>query len=107
MRDTFSDKTRQMAYEAYNGYCAVDGCCSKSVDYHHCLPNTKYHKEKYKFFLQSVFNCRPVCRDCHEQRAARYFRISDQVAEMYEQYLRSIWFNKAMGNQLDHEGDYK
>lgn len=90
--ETFSQETRREVAEAFNGYCCVKDCLSMAVDHHHKLPNSKYCQEKFPLFLQSVLNDAPVCRYHHDNSSQHgELNIRDEVAEVYENYLKKIY----------------
>ncbi len=80
----FSEELKQEVSTAQNGKCYL--CTKPIVDYHHCLPNTEVNRKLFPAFLNSPFNCRGLCRHCHEQRKAE-LKISENEAAMYELYL--------------------
>jgi len=90
MRPNFSEGTKQGIYASQNGFCAVPGCLEKIVDIHHRLANTKVHQKLYPLFLQSPFNGVGISRGCHQGPEKEQFKITEQQARMYEEYLQKL-----------------
>jgi len=90
MRPNFSEGVRQGIYAAQNGFCAVDGCLERIVDIHHRLSNTKVNQKLFPLFLQSPFNGEGICRGHHQGPEKEQFKITEQQARMYEEYLQKI-----------------
>lgn len=86
-KPNFSETVKREALEACNGYCSNDGCINRVVDFDHIMPNTKSNNNLFPLFIQSIFNCMPVCRDCHTNRK---FKITYQWAEKYENFLQRL-----------------
>jgi hypothetical protein len=88
---TFSQETREQVSEAFNGFCSVEDCFADAVDHHHKLSNTKYYQEKFPLFLQSPFNCAPVCRFHHDNNSQHpELKINEKQAEVYEEFLETL-----------------
>ena len=88
---TFSNEIRLLMDEAYNGMCCVNGCYDKIMDFHHAIHNTKNNRKKYPLFLNSVFNCRPVCREHHNNhREYVELNLNENLAQVYEDYLQNL-----------------
>ena len=85
---TFSDNTRCMMLTANNGYCAYPGCFNKATEFHHKFPNTTVNQRLYPLFLQSPFNCMPICNDCHMVKPK--IKIREQEAIAFEVFLQEI-----------------
>ena len=91
MKDSFPIIARLSIYEAYGGYCCVEGCHKQAEEAHHALPNTKVNQQKYPLFINSVFNVRPVCKEHHEHYTEHTeLRINERVAAVYEQALKEV-----------------
>jgi len=84
---TFSQKTRIKMYHAYNRFCSIEGCTERPDDFHHIMPNTETNQKKYPNYIQSVFNCVPICREHHVNNKPK---ISEKVVEVYESELERI-----------------
>ena len=87
MKETFTEETRQLIYNAQNGYCK--GTVQPIHDFHHKLHNTKPNRKNFPLFVQSPMNCVGLCREEHEQHPHKY-NITEQEAKVYELYLESI-----------------
>lgn len=86
---TFPDYVRELALLKSNGYCQCsDGCAKQATEFHHKLSNTKVNQRLFPIFLQSIFNCCPINRDCHASKPLP--RISEREAKFYEMYLQTI-----------------
>lgn len=86
---TFSQETRELALQASNGYCMCSiGCFKKATEFHHKLSNTKVNQSLYPLFLQSIFNCCPIERNCHAK--GHIPRIREPEARAFEQYLTNL-----------------
>lgn len=89
--NTFNNIVRESVLEAYNGYCCVDGCYEKAIECHHALHNTEINQKLYPLFIQSVWNCKPVCRKHHDSyRQFSELNITTKLARVYEQYLKDL-----------------
>lgn len=86
----FSIGVIQAVQYSQNGYCACKDCVEKIVDFHHVVPNTKSNQKKFPLFLQSPFNCRGLCRGCHDSERMYEFKITDKQVQMYEYYLQKL-----------------
>ena len=90
MKPNFTEGTMQAIYTSQNGYCAVDGCHERIVDFHHRLENTKPHQKLFPLFLQSPFNGVGICRDHHVGPEKEQFKIKEKHGRIYEEYLQKI-----------------
>ena len=88
MGKTFSDKVRSMMLVASNGYCQYPHCVRKATEFHHKFPNTKINQSLYPIFLQSPFNCMPICSDCHQWKPK--IKISENEVIAFEAYLQEL-----------------
>ena len=94
MKPNFSEYTRRLALKMQNGYCMVVGCMNKATDFHHRFSNTKLNNKKFPLFVQSIFNCFPICRKCHDDYGNfEYIKITDSQAECYEEWLEKFQSN--------------
>lgn len=97
---TFSNEIRESILKAFNYYCCVVGCYNKAEEIHHALHNTEVNNKKFPMFLQSIFNARPVCRNCHQHFGKHpELNISEGLAEAYESVLQIITGEKNVKNQ--------
>lgn len=88
---TFNSRTRELAFKLCFGYCFVQNCHRKAQECHHALSNTLANQKKYPLFLQSIFNCRVVCKNCHEQYSLfPELHITEQQAKIYEKWLEEF-----------------
>lgn len=88
---SFSDGVKNYMLEIYSDYCLVDCCLDRAVDFHHKLNNTKSHREMFPLFINSPFNCAPVCRNHHNSHAEYpELNISEDEADVYENYLKGL-----------------
>ena len=86
-RNTFSLEVREWALDMSCGYCQCTPSCTKKADeFHHMMSNTKINIRLYPMFINSIFNCCPISRKCHESPP----RIRDAKARAYERYLKSL-----------------
>lgn len=85
MNKTFNENTRRLALRSTSGYCSYDGCNNRATEFHHKMPNTKTNQKIYPLFLQSIFNCFPICNDCHMSKPK--IKISYALANSYEEWL--------------------
>ena len=83
----FSEETRQAVYGAQNGRCKI--CVEPIVDFHHKLPNTKINRKLFPLFINSVFNCAGLSRDCHTNKSY-LFKVTEKEAQMYENWLKKL-----------------
>ena len=70
-------------------------------DLHHLCHNTKWRREKYPLFLDSILNLRPVSHNYH-LRFGSWGKITDYQAEKYEKFLErhpkiAEWVNNPVG----------
>jgi len=85
MKPNFTNEVKTLMLNASNGYCQCNPACLKKVsDFHHKLSNTKVNQKKFPLFLQSPFNCCPISRNCHINRAPK---IRESLAMSYEKWL--------------------
>jgi len=85
----FSEEVKREIYEAQNGYCGYEGCTNPCHSCHHKLSDTKFNLKRYPIFLNSVLNGIYLCQ-YHHTNFAHLFRITEQMAEVYETFLRSL-----------------
>lgn len=83
---TFSEHVRSLAIFMTNGFCGVEGCHKKATEFHHKLANTKVNNRLFPLFIHSLFNCLPICNDCHMSKPK--VKIYEKDAIAYEEYLR-------------------
>jgi sulfatase maturation enzyme AslB (radical SAM superfamily) len=83
----FSKEVKTAVRDGQHGYCAY--CTNKIDDFHHMVANTKTNQKLFPLFLQSIFNCKGLCRYCHEVNKSHY-HISLDMAREYEEYLRGL-----------------
>jgi hypothetical protein len=84
----FSAQTRELARRMYGATCCVHGCMEPATELHHALPNTVVNNKKYPLFTQSLLNCRPVCRTCHEAYTKHpELRVTEHQARIWEIWL--------------------
>ena len=86
-KPNFSEEVRESKLEVYSGMCCIDGCLKRAQDFDHGLPNTKANNKLFPLFMQSPFNCFPICREHHEDKA---IKITYRLVAVYETYLRKI-----------------
>ena len=86
-KPNFSKKTIDKIHWMQNGYCAIDGCYEKIVDYHHKKSNSKSNNIKWPLFIQSIFNGVGLCRKHHDSGIIYLYKISDKQADAFEDYL--------------------
>ncbi|MHA1437931.1 MAG: hypothetical protein ACTSPD_10175 [Promethearchaeota archaeon] len=89
MTPGFSEETKQAIYESQNGYCKVKGCHNSIHSVHHKLHDTEYNRRKYPLFIDSPFNAVGLCEHHHTQKSHEW-RVTDQEAKMYEEYLDDL-----------------
>jgi len=87
----FPQEVRIEMAEVYNGYCCVKNCIKKIHSFHHKLPQTNYNQKNYPLFINSVFNCAPVCSK-HHKNCRKYpeLNITEVEAEVYEKWLEKL-----------------
>lgn len=91
MKNNFSEYVKQTVLDAWNGFCSIEGCYEKADDFHHVWPNTEINQELYPLFLQSPFNCRPLCRKHHDNYSSyKELKINKNLVRVYEQYLKDL-----------------
>lgn len=83
----FSRETKEAALEAYNHHCVL--CDALATGCHHRLHNTKANRRRFPLFIQSIFNCAPLCFNCHEKRKHE-LNIPLKVADAYEWAMRKL-----------------
>jgi len=90
-KPNFSEYVYKLAMDMTNGFCMVHGCLNQVNDLHHRLSNTKLNFKKFPLFLQSIFNCFPICREHHDDYSLlKNVKITEQQAEAYEQWLKNF-----------------
>lgn len=88
---TFSQEIREGLFNAFHGFCSIPDCHNQALEMHHVLPNTKRNQKKFPLFLQSPFNCCPICKSCHEKYSIfEWLKITEKQAEVYEKYLKGL-----------------
>lgn len=85
----FSKETKIQVYEAQNGYCAEFNCLESIHSFHHKLHDTSYNRKKFPLLINSPINCVGLCYKGHRDNQWK-FRITEKVAEVYEQFLRRL-----------------
>ncbi len=85
----FSEEVKQSIRLAQNGYCKVKGCYESINDFHHRLFKSKYNIKLYPLFIHSPFNCVGLCRKAHNGPEKEQFRITDNEAKVYEDWLKN------------------
>lgn len=107
MNSGFSDKTKQDILNAFHGKCGYKDCGEKATSVHHRKPKAKYNISRYPLYINSIFNAVPLCQHHHEYRAE--WNISDDLAAVYENYLRKLIVNMPFSaieaNGVDNNGD--
>ncbi len=83
----FSDSVKQDIFQSQNGFCK--NCLNPAHSCHHKLPQNKANRAKYGLFIDSPMNGVFLCFSCHSSKAHKY-KITEQEAEVYEDYLRSL-----------------
>lgn len=86
-RKTFSFLVREQALERTNHMCQMN-CGNRAFDFHHGVENTKLHNKKWPLFVQSEYNCYPVCRDCHTPGILKQFRRTEIQCDEIEKQLQ-------------------
>ena len=83
-KDGFSEETKQEVWSSQNSVCKL--CTKKINDFHHRLENTVSNNKLFPLFVQSVFNCVGLCRDCHANKTSdpAIRKPTLQEAAMYE-----------------------
>lgn len=85
MKKYFSEETKRLAFSMSAGYCQCrHECTERATEFHHRLSNTKVNQKLYPLFLQSIFNCLPVHKSCHERKPKT---IRPNEAAAYEKWL--------------------
>lgn len=85
-----TDWVTKRIYESQNGYCGIEGCYNKIDDFHHIKSNSKENNIKWPLFIQSPQNLIGLCRKHHNSEVIYQFKISDKLADVYEDYLYSL-----------------
>lgn len=89
--ETFNSEVRENVLKAYNNYCGVEGCFKPAIEFHHAIHNTEQNQKKYPLFIESPFNCRPICRYHHNAYGQFVeLNITDRLAQVYEDYLQKL-----------------
>ena len=83
----FTNEIREEVYNFQNGICK--NCLSAIVEFHHMLHNTKVNHSLFPLFVNSIFNCCGLCRNCHE-KFPHLYKITTQQAAAYEWYLKVL-----------------
>lgn len=90
-KPNFSQETIELARLMNHGFCMNQNCLNASIDYHHRMSNTKLNNKNYPLFLQSIFNCFPICRKCHNDYGLfTNIKITEQQARAYENWLKQF-----------------
>lgn len=89
MNNTFSDEVKILIANAQNGYCKVEKCFVRIHSIHHMLNNIKSNRKKFPLFIHSPFNAVGLCF-FHHSNEFYNFKISEQLAEVYEDYLQNL-----------------
>ena len=88
-----SQKVREQLHWAQNGYCCIDGCYNKITEFHHIKSQSVENCKKWPLFIHSPFNVVGICHTHHNSEAIYLFKISDKLAEVYEDWLYSLKHN--------------
>ena len=81
----FSKETREAVMRGQCGYCA--NCLKRVTDFHHRVHNTTANRKLFPTFMDSIFNCVGLCRDCHIHYSDK-FGIGLDMAREFEEALR-------------------
>lgn len=90
---TFPDHVKNNIHNAQDGFCKVRGCYKDIHSIHHLLPQTKVNIKKYPLLIHSPFNGVGLC-EFHHRESAHLYRIDETHAKIYEDYLRSLQFER-------------
>ena len=83
----FSRETKESVDRAQHGYCRL--CDRRIADFHHRVHNTATNRKLFPVFIQSIFNCVGLCRQCHTHKTHLVSILLDEAVE-YEQALREL-----------------
>jgi hypothetical protein len=84
----FADDVRKEIAEAQHYMCCVAECVNRIDDFHHALHNTVANRKLFPKLIDSVFNCRGVCRMHHDNYSSHNeLNMSIDIAKLYEQHL--------------------
>ena len=99
----FDKTTREQVSVAQGGYCKL---CEKAIrDFHHKLHNTTANRKLFPLYIQSVFNCVGLCRQCHTDSSWK-FNITELEAAMYEQALQELKDGKENKRELPDQSEH-
>jgi 5-methylcytosine-specific restriction endonuclease McrA len=75
--------------EAYNYVCANKGCFNRVEHFHHIIPNTEVNNKLYPLYLQSPFNCYPICSTCHLNKPLP-IKPPERLIILFEEWLSEV-----------------
>jgi len=87
----FPDKTKEAMLEVCGWMCAIEGCFNEVEQFHHIVPNTDINNKLWPLFIQSPFNCFPICSTCHMNKPLPK-KPSERLIQVYEDYLSSLLY---------------
>ncbi len=82
----FSEDLKNKVLDIYGGFCANFNCTNMATEFHHIVPNTEVNQKLYPLFLQSPFNCYPICHDCHMTKPLPA-KPPERLIILFEEYL--------------------
>jgi len=82
----FDPKTKEIMLEAYSWMCAMPGCFERVEHFHHVVPDTKINNKRWPLYIQSPFNCFPICSTCHMNKPLPV-KPSERLIQLFEDYL--------------------
>lgn len=86
----FPTEIKTAIFRAQNGKCKL--CLKQMTDCHHRLENTATNRKLFPMYLNSIFNCVGLCRDCHTNKTHEPEIRKPLLSEVseYESYLEGI-----------------
>jgi hypothetical protein len=82
----FKEDLRAKITKSTGGFCQIEKCVNEATELHHITPNTKVNQKKFPLYLQSPFNCFPICNDCHMTKPLPN-KPTEAMVILFEEYL--------------------
>ena len=89
IKPTFSVEVKEAMLAAYGYHCAMPDCSDLAEHFHHIVANTEVNNHNWPLYIQSPFNCYPICSTCHMNKPLPC-KPSERLIQLFEEYLRSL-----------------
>jgi len=87
--NAFRQEIKSAVKSAFAGRCSNDNCLNMATEAHHAVPNTKANQSRWRLYLQSPMNLRPLCYDCHHNKPLPK-KPNAMLLDIYERWLESL-----------------